>query len=134
MKGRASIVGGSIGGKARRVGGTTAEADTIPMLMARCWPLTDVADGSAFSKNASLKGIAISIADITGDASAIGIMTANGESAIPTINGDASRDRQTGLHHWLHVEPEAPQEVVWLDPYGIDYYITTSTGLKWRII
>ena len=39
-----------------------------------------------------------------------------------------------GLHHFLHVAPEQPQELVWLVPQvGIDYTITTSTNLKWQI-
>lgn len=41
---------------------------------------------------------------------------------------------ESGLQRFLHVTPEEPQELVWLVPqYGIDYTITTSTGLKWEI-
>ena len=39
-----------------------------------------------------------------------------------------------GLRHFLYVEPEQPQELVWLVPQvGIDYTITASTNLKWQI-
>lgn len=41
---------------------------------------------------------------------------------------------ESGLQRFLHVTPEEPQELVWLVPqYGIDYTVTTSTGLKWNI-
>jgi hypothetical protein len=41
---------------------------------------------------------------------------------------------KAGLSHFLHVAPEAPQHLVWLVPqYGIDYIITTSSGLEWQI-
>lgn len=41
---------------------------------------------------------------------------------------------ESGVLRFLHVTPEEPQELVWLVPqYGIDYTITTSTGLKWEI-
>lgn len=39
-----------------------------------------------------------------------------------------------GLITWLKVTPEEPQELVWLTPQvGIDYYISTSSALKWQI-
>jgi hypothetical protein len=41
---------------------------------------------------------------------------------------------KSGLITWLQVEPTEPQQLVWLTPQvGIDYFITTSTGLKWQI-
>ena len=75
-----------------------------------------------------------SVGSVTARATAFGVRTSGVADAVGFISGTGDRTRQTGLHHWLHVEPEAPQEVVWLDPLGIDYHITTSTGLNWRII
>lgn len=53
---------------------------------------------------------------------------------IGRLYGDAHIDRNVGLLHWIRVVPEETQEIVWLDPYGIDYHITTSTNLEWTII
>ena len=40
----------------------------------------------------------------------------------------------SGFRHFLNVAPEEPQQLLWLHPqYGIDYAVTTSTGLKWQI-
>lgn len=53
---------------------------------------------------------------------------------LPMADGSASRTRETGLYHYLHVWPEQPQELVWLTPQvGIDYQIETSTDLEWQI-
>jgi hypothetical protein len=47
----------------------------------------------------------------------------------------AERTRETGLYHYLHVWPEQPQQLVWLNPQmSIDYTIEISTGLHWKII
>jgi hypothetical protein len=52
----------------------------------------------------------------------IGIMT----KAMPTD--------ETGLHHFLEVRPEEPQNLVWLVPQvGVEYFITASKNLKWKI-
>lgn len=51
------------------------------------------------------------------------------------IRPTAKPTDERGLITWLHVEPTEPQQLVWLTPQvGIDYTITTSTGLKWNII
>ena len=56
-----------------------------------------------------------------------------GADALGMIGGGGERTRDTGLHHFIYVQPEQSQEIVWLDPFGIDYTITTSTNLKWKI-
>lgn len=41
---------------------------------------------------------------------------------------------KSGNRHFINVAPTEPQQLVWLVPqYGIDYTITTSTGLEWQI-
>lgn len=90
-------------------------------------------NGSATIIGNDIRGRGSVIGGIVGAARASGCVVGRSDIIKPS-SGTGDRTRQTGLHHWLHVEPEAPQEVVWLDPYGIDYDITTSTGLKWRII
>ena len=50
------------------------------------------------------------------------------------LTAAASRTRETGLYRYLHVWPEQPQQLVWLNPQmGIDYQIETSTDLEWQI-
>lgn len=54
--------------------------------------------------------------------------------AVPGISATASTTDKSGLNLYLHVTPTEPQQLVWLVPQvGIDYYVSTSTGLKWQI-
>lgn len=81
----------------------------------------------------SISGRAYGMSDVTAKAVAFdGVLTGRAD-AFGMLGGDAERTRDTGLHHFLYVQPEQPQEIVWLDPFGIDYSITTSTNLKWQI-
>ena len=55
--------------------------------------------------------------------------------ALPGIQMTAEATEQNGLRHFMTVAPEEPQHLIWLVPQvGVDYTITTSTNLKWRII
>lgn len=54
--------------------------------------------------------------------------------ALPTVAVSGRAVGESGLHHFMYVEPEATQEMVWMNPDGIDYTITTSTRLDWEII
>ena len=59
---------------------------------------------------------------------------ADAADGLPPADGSASPTREAGLHHWMKVSPEQPQDIVWLVPQvGIDYDIETSTNLKWQI-
>lgn len=50
------------------------------------------------------------------------------------VSVKARPTEDSGLLHFLHVAPSEPQQLVWLVPQvGIDYAITTSTGLHWQI-
>lgn len=90
--------------------------------------------GRATIAGSSVRGTAKCISTATASAVVFGMLTATGKSALAPIDGAGERDRSAGLFHWLDVKPEAPQEFVWLTPVvGIDYTITTSTGLKWQI-
>jgi hypothetical protein len=55
---------------------------------------------------------------------------------LPTgIQPKAEATEQAGVRHFLTVAPEEAQQLVWLVPQvGVDYTVTTSTNLKWRII
>jgi hypothetical protein len=55
---------------------------------------------------------------------------------LPTgIHPKAEATEQAGVRHFLTVAPEEAQQLVWLVPQvGVDYTVTTSTNLKWRII
>lgn len=82
----------------------------------------------------SIRGSAYGIGNATGNAAAFGVLTPSKAAAVGFVNGSAERTRDTGLLHWLHVEPTEPQQLVWLVPqYGIDYTVETSTNLKWQI-
>ena len=66
-------------------------------------------------------------------------VSANGVTAaayaLPGIQMTAEAMDQAGVRHFLTVAPEEPQQLIWLVPQvGVDYTITTSTNLKWRII
>ena len=80
----------------------------------------------------TISGRAFSTPTTTARAAALGVV-AGRAGAMGMLGGGAERTRDTGLHHFLYVQPEQTQEVVWLDPFGIDYTITTSTNLKWQI-
>lgn len=55
-------------------------------------------------------------------------------NVLPVASGAAERTRESGLLSWIRVQPEQPQELVWLTPQvGIDYTIETSTDLEWQI-
>ena len=82
----------------------------------------------------SIRGSAYGIGSATANAAAFGMLTPCKAVALGVIGGSAERTRDTGLFVWLHVEPSEPQELVWLVPqYGVDYTVTTSTGLNWQI-
>lgn len=80
----------------------------------------------------SSSGRAFSTPTTTARAVALGGIV-GGADALGMIGGGGERTRNTGLHHFIYVQPEQSQEIVWLDPFGIDYTITTSTNLKWKI-
>ena len=55
--------------------------------------------------------------------------------ALPGIQMTAESMDQAGVRHFMTVVPVEPQQLIWLVPQvGVDYTITTSTNLKWRII
>ncbi len=74
-----------------------------------------------------MTGSVRAMAHVVGDIAA----TAYG---LPGIQSQASLTEQSGLSHFLTVTPTEPQQLVWLNPQGIDYNIETSTGLHWKII
>lgn len=122
MKGSARIIG-NISGRANSDGVAVGEAVTASMLT----------KGDALVMGVIAAG-AYDVGILTAEAMSFGHPTTGNAGAEGMIGGDASRTRDAGCRHWLDVEPTETQEVVWLDPYGIDYYVTTSTNLKWRII
>lgn len=80
----------------------------------------------------TISGRAYSTPTTTARAAALGGIV-GGADDLGMIGGGGERTRDTGLHHFIYVQPEQSQEIVWLDPFGIDYTITTSTNLKWQI-
>ena len=78
-------------------------------------------------------GQARRIGAVTAIAVAFGTVPVTQVYGLAPIDGNGERTRDTGLYHWIKVSPEEPQEMVWLNPDGIDYYIETSTNLKWEI-
>jgi len=91
-----------------------------------------------------IRGSAILLGSVRGRAYGVGGVNANavylkmiGKSkavAFGEISGSASQTRNTGLHHFMAVRPEQPQQLVWLVPQvGVEYTIETSTNLKWKI-
>lgn len=91
-------------------------------------------NGSATIIGNDMRGRGSVIGGIVGAARASGGVVGSSDIIKP-LSGTGDRTRQTGLHHWMNVEPTEPQQLVWLTPQvGIDYTITTSTGLKWNII
>lgn len=82
----------------------------------------------------SISGRAYPTGSATATAARYGAPVASGAVVLGPVGGSASRTRDVGLIHWLHVTPEEPQQLVWLVPQvGIDYQIETSTNLKWQI-
>ena len=81
----------------------------------------------------NISGRAYSIVNATAKAVTFGAMSSSKAITFGAVNGIGERTRDTGLHHFIYVHPEQSQEIVWLDPFGIDYTITTSTNLKWKI-
>ena len=66
-------------------------------------------------------------------------VSANGVTAtayaLPGIQMTAEVTEQSCLRKFLTVVPVEPQQLLWINPqYGIDYDITTSPGLHWKII
>lgn len=82
-----------------------------------------------------MKGTATIIGLISGRSSVRGQVHGSAlPRTCPLADGSADRTRESGVHHWMKVSPEQPQEFVWLTPQvGIDYDIETSTNLKWQI-
>ena len=72
----------------------------------------------------------------TAKAVALGALPAGGRAeALGLIGGNGERTQDTGLRHYLYIEPTEPQQFVWMVPVvGVDYTIETSTNLKWKII
>lgn len=61
-------------------------------------------------------------------ASTIGGLSAIGRAS-GTVQGGASRTRETNIYKYLSVTPEQPQNLVWLVPQvGIDYHIECNTN------
>lgn len=76
---------------------------------------------------------------IRGSVRAVATVTSGHAAAaitLPTgIQQKAEATEQAGVRHFLTVAPEEAQQLVWLVPQvGVDYTVTTSTNLKWRII
>ena len=56
--------------------------------------------------------------------------------ALPSgVSVTARHTDDVNIYKYLQLAPSEPQQLVWLVPqYGIDYTVTTSTGLKWNLI
>ena len=81
-----------------------------------------------------IRGGAYAVGQPTANAVAFGVLNPGKADAVGLFGGKAGRTRDTGLSHFLYVEPKEPQELLWLVPQvGIDYTITTSTNLNWQI-
>jgi methylmalonyl-CoA mutase cobalamin-binding subunit len=90
--------------------------------------------GRASIASGGLRATAHAIPTATAKAAALLAVSGRAGDALRPIDGTADRTRETGLFHWLQVTPTEPQQLVWLNPQGIDYNIETSTGLDWKII
>lgn len=81
-----------------------------------------------------IRGGAYTVGHPKANAVAFGLLNPGKADAAGLIGGKAGRTRDTGISHFLYVEPKEPQELLWLVPQvGIDYTIETSTNLKWQI-
>lgn len=50
------------------------------------------------------------------------------------VTASARTTDESGTRTFIEVAPVEPQQLVWLIPqYGVDYTVTTSTGLHWQI-
>lgn len=68
------------------------------------------------------------VATTTGGLMAVAYTQPNG------IKSKAEPTNKSGVLRFLQVAPEEPQDLVWLVPqYGVDFFVTTSTGLEWKI-
>lgn len=78
----------------------------------------------------AIRGSVRAVATVTSGLAAAAAIT------LPTgIQPKAEATEQAGVRHFLTVAPEEAQQLVWLVPQvGVDYTVTTSTNLKWRII
>ena len=90
--------------------------------------------GRANIASGGLRATAHAIQTATAKAAVLLAVSGRAGDALRPIDGSADRTRDTGLFHWLQVTPTEPQQLVWLNPQGIDYNIETSTGLHWKII
>ena len=91
-------------------------------------------NGQAYIVSSTAIGKGSMMGIISGRAATFGVTKGSGRDTVPTSIGECERTRETGLFHWLQVTPTEPQQLVWLNPQGIDYTIETSTGLHWKII
>ena len=77
----------------------------------------------------AIRGSVRAVATVTSGLAAAAITLPTG------IQPKAEETEQAGVRHFLTVAPEEAQQLVWLVPQvGVDYTVTTSTNLKWRII
>jgi hypothetical protein len=77
----------------------------------------------------AIRGSVRAVATVTSGLAAAAITLPTG------IQPKAEATEQAGVRHFLTVAPEEAQQLVWLVPQvGVDYTVTTSTNLKWRII
>ena len=90
--------------------------------------------GRASIASGGLRSTAHAIPTATAKAAALLAVSGRASDALRPIDGSGDRTRKTGLFHWLQVTPTEPQQLVWLNPQGIDYTINTSSGLNWKII
>ena len=68
------------------------------------------------------------VATTTGGMMAVAYTQPNG------IKSKAEPTDETGVLRFLKVVPKGTQQLVWFVPqYGVDYFVTTSTGLEWKI-
>ena len=120
--------------KVRPITGASGSARPTDRAMASARTIDAMTDGTAEiirmtdGAESVVIGTVQSVAEIYGTG-----LTARATADRP-IDAGGSRSKEAGLIHFLAVAPEASQEVVWLDPYGIEYTVTTSTNLKWYII
>lgn len=71
---------------------------------------------------------------VTAQAVALSSVPEGTATPLGMIGGSGARTTDTGFRHFLNVQPEQPQELVWLVPQvGVDYTIEASKGLKWLI-
>lgn len=77
----------------------------------------------------AIRGSVRAVATVTSGLAAAAITLPTG------IQPKAEATEQASVRHFLTVAPEEAQQLVWLVPQvGVDYTVTTSTNLKWRII